>query len=46
VVGKGCRVDESICNGVGQLGFCGTVDDIRGANVLLLLLLLVIIAEK
>jgi hypothetical protein len=39
----GCRVEEVICKGVGQFVFCGTVDDIRGANVLLLF---VIIAEK
>jgi hypothetical protein len=44
VVVKGGRVDEVICNGVGQLFFCGTVGGIRGANVLLLLF--IIIAEK
>jgi len=36
VVVSSCRVEEVICKGVGQLGFCETVDDIRGANVLLL----------
>lgn len=40
---NGCRVEEVICKDVGQGFFCEVVDDIRGANVLLLF---DIIAEK